>query len=207
MRELTARQQDVLEFMRRFFALHGLPPTVREIGEHFGITPRAAFDHLHALERKGALQRRSASGRSSRVLSLVDDPQTSGVRRIPVLGRIAAGTPITAVENREGEFPVLGSALPGGGEDVFALRVRGDSMIDAHICDGDLVLVRRQDSAHPQDIVVAMVDGDATVKRFLRDGPRVVLKPEHPTLAPIVVDPREREVRILGRVIGLLRGF
>ena len=104
-------------------------------------------------------------------------------------------------------------ALPNGGEDVFALRVRGDSMIDAHICDGDLVLVRRQDTAHSNDIVVAMLaseatgEGEATVKRYLREGTRVVLKPENRTMSPIVVDPRQREVRILGKVIGLLRGF
>ena len=107
---------------------------------------------------------------------------------------------------------IAASAFEGRGEDVFALRVRGESMIDAHICDGDLVLVRRQDSAQPNDIVVALVesvggDGEATVKRFQRDGERVVLKPEHPTMAPIVVDPRERAVRILGKVIGLLRGI
>jgi repressor LexA len=95
---------------------------------------------------------------------------------------------------------------------VFALRVRGESMIQAHICDGDLVLVRRQDSAQPNDIVVAMVESDsgeaeATVKRFQRDGERVVLKPEHPTMAPIVVDPRRTPVKIIGKVVGLLRGF
>ena len=94
---------------------------------------------------------------------------------------------------------------------MFALRVRGDSMIDAHICEGDLVLVRRQESAQVNDIVVAMVgagdDAEATVKRYQRDGDRVVLKPEHPTMAPIVIDPRKRELKIVGKVVGLLRGF
>jgi repressor LexA len=206
MRELTSRQRDVLDFIRHFTARQGVPPTVREIGEKFRVTPRAAFDHLRALERKGALQRRQASGRTSRALTLADQAP-GGYRRIPILGRIAAGLPIDAVENRDGEVPIAESAFRGNADDVFALRVRGDSMINAHICDGDLVLVRRQESAHAHDIVVAMVDGEATVKRFARDGARVVLKPEHPTMAPIVVDPREREVRILGKVIGLLRGF
>lgn len=206
MRELTSRQRDVLGFIRAFTTRHGVPPTVREIGEKFRVTPRAAFDHLRALEKKGALQRRVAPGRTSRALTLADQAP-GGFRRVPILGRIAAGAPLLAVENRDGELPLAGSVLPGGGEDVFALRVRGDSMINAHICDGDLVLVRRQDSAHAQDVVVAMVDGDATVKRYLRDGHRVVLKPEHPTMPPIVVDPREHEVRILGKVIGLLRGL
>ncbi len=206
MRELTSRQRDVLEFIRAFTGRHGVPPTVREIGAKFHVTPRAAFDHLRALERKGMLQRRSAPGRTSRALTL---PEAAGVedRRVPILGRIAAGLPLLAEENREGDVPMAAAALPGGGEDIFALRVRGESMIDAHIVDGDLVLVRRQDAAQPNDIVVALVDGDATVKRFSRDGDRIVLRPEHPTMAPIVVDPRQHDVRILGKVVGLLRGF
>ena len=207
MRELTSRQRDVLGFIRTFTGRHGVPPTVREIGERFRVTPRAAFDHLRALERKGMLQRRASAGRTSRALTLTGAAITAGYRSIPILGRVAAGLPLLAEENRDGELPLAATALPDGGEDVFALRVRGDSMINAHICDGDLVLVRRQDHAQPQEIVVALVDDEATVKRFLRDGDRVVLKPEHPTMAPIVVDPRERQVRILGKVVGLLRGF
>jgi len=210
MRELTDRQREVLSFIRTFTVRHGVPPTVREIGARFRVTPRAAFDHLRALERKGALQRRASAGRTSRALTVTGMP-AGGYQPVPILGRIAAGLPLLAEENREGELPVAASALPGGGEDVFALRVHGESMIDAHICDGDLVLVRRQDSAQPTDIVVALLgdgdDAEATVKRYFRDGARVVLKPEHPTMGPIVIDPREREVRVLGKVIGVLRGF
>lgn len=210
MRELTSRQREVLRFIETFTARHGVPPTVREIGERFKVTPRAAFDHLRALERKGMLQRRAAGRRTSRALTLAQAP-ASDYRPVPVLGRVAAGQPLLAEENREGELPVAASALPGGGSDVFALRVRGDSMIEAHICDGDLVLVRRQDSAAPNDIVVAMVEGDAgseaTVKRYQRDGHRVVLKPENRAMAPIVVDPAERSIRIVGKVIGLVRGL
>jgi repressor LexA len=213
MRELTTKQQEVLGFMKSFQARHGAPPTVREIAHRFKVTPRAAFDHLRALERKGALQRRVSAGRTSRALTLVDPGAPPAYRSIPILGRIAAGSPLLAEENREGELPVASSALAGRGEDVFALRVRGESMIDAHIMDGDLVLVRRQDAAQPNDIVVALLeseaggDAEATVKRYLRDGQRVVLKPENPTMKPIVVDPAERQVTILGKVIGLLRGF
>src|SRR5262249_22347603 len=174
MRELTSRQQEILDFIRKFTATHGLPPTVREIGETFRVTPRAAFDHLRALERKGALQRRRSVGRTSRALTATDVPG-GDYHRIPILGRIAAGAPLLAEENREGDLPVSGAWLRGGSEEVFALRVRGDSMINAHICDGDLVLVRRQDTAQQNDIVVAMVDAEATVKRFLRDGDRIVL--------------------------------
>lgn len=208
MREMTSRQQEVLNFIRSFTARHGVPPTVREIAERFRVTARAAFDHLRALERKGMLQRRVSARRTSRALTLVDSENPQSHRSVPILGRIAAGAPLLAEENREGELPLLASALPGAGAgDVFALRVRGESMINAHICDGDLVLVRRQESAQPNDIVVALVDTEATVKRFQRDGQRIVLRPEHPTMAPIVVDPREQEFRILGKVIGLLRGF
>jgi repressor LexA len=213
MRELTERQREVLDFIRSFTTRNGVPPTVREIGDKFHVTPRAAFDHLRALERKGMLQRRHTAGRTSRALTLTDSGVASGFRAVPVIGRVAAGAPLLAEENREGELPMAPGALPNGGQDVFALRVRGDSMIDAHICDGDLVLVRRQETAQANDIVVAMVASDATdepeatVKRYLRDGGRVVLKPENPTMSPIVVDPRHREVRIVGKVIGLLRGF
>jgi repressor LexA len=211
MRELTDKQQEVLGFIRTFVAKHGVPPTVREIGDRFRVTPRAAFDHLRALERKGALQRRVSAGRTSRALTLTDPP-ARGTHAVPILGRVAAGQPLLATENREGELHIAPASLPGRAEDLFALRVRGESMIEAHICDGDLVLVRRQDSAAPNDIVVALVESEsgeaeATVKRFSREGERVVLKPEHPTMAPIVIDPRERQVRILGKVVGVLRGF
>jgi repressor LexA len=214
MRELTTKQQEVLAFIRSFQIRHGVPPTVREVAERFKVTPRAAFDHLKALERKGALQRRASAARTSRALTLVEPVRDARTfRSVPILGRIAAGGPMLAEEHREGELPIAADAVPGRGADVFALRVRGQSMIDAHICDGDLVLVQRQDSAQPNDIVVALLaseaggDAEATVKRYLRDGQRVVLKPENPTMKPIVVDPAEREVRILGKVIGLLRGF
>src|SRR5918999_1980456 len=210
MRELTGRQRDVLNFIRTFTGRNGVPPTVREIGERFRVTPRAAFDHLRALERKGHLQRRSTTRRMSRMLTLTEP--VGPYRSVPILGRIAAGGPLLAAENREGEIPVAPAALPGGGDDLFALRVKGESMIGAHICPGDLVLVRRQESAEPNDIVVALLEseaaeGEATVKRFQRDGERIVLKPENPAMEPIVVDPRERRVRILGKVVGLLRGF
>jgi repressor LexA len=210
MREMTERQRDVLEFIKSFSSTHGVPPTVREIGTRFKVTPRAAFDHLKALERKGELQRRVSAGRTSRSLTVTGSGGAPSYR-LPILGRIAAGQPLLAVENREGDIEIAPASLPGRGEDLFALRVRGDSMIDAHICEGDLVLVRRQEGAQVNDIVVAMVgsgdDAEATVKRYQRDGDRVVLKPEHPTMAPIVIDPRKREFKIVGKVVGLLRGF
>jgi len=193
----------VLGFIREFTDQHGVPPTVREIGARFRVTPRAAFDHLRALERKGHLRRRASTGRTSRALTLAE-PRTP-VRTIPILGRIAAGTPLLSEENREGTLPLAADWLGFRSEDLFSLRVRGESMIGVHIVEGDLVLVRRQDDARPGDIVVALVDGEATVKRFAREGDTVVLKPEHPTLAPIVIQPDEKEVRILGKVVGVVR--
>jgi repressor LexA len=201
---LTRRQQEVLTFIRTFSQRHGVPPTVREIGGRFRVTPRAAFDHLRALERKGYLRRRATTGRTSRALTLAERPNAA--REIPILGRIAAGMPLQSEENREGTLPVAPDWFGGKSDDIFSLRVRGESMIGAHIVDGDVVVVRRQEHAQPGDIVVALIDGEATVKRFGRDGQAVVLKPEHPALAPIVVHPGEHEVRILGKVVGLVRG-
>jgi repressor LexA len=209
MRELTARQQQVLTFIRKFTEKHGLPPTVREIGERFGFTARAAFDHLRALERKGMLHRRQSDRRTSRTLGVKPMPgaaRASAGREVPILGRIAAGQPIEAVEDLEGTLPVLADWFAGGSE-LFALRVRGESMIDAHIADGDLVVVRRQAGAQSGDIVAAMVDGEATVKRFGRSGGAVVLKPEHPTMRPIVVEPGQADVQILGKVVGVVRSL
>jgi len=123
----------------------------------------------------------------------------------PMRWRIAAGAPITAVENHEDTIPLRPEWLGTGGQDVFALRVRGDSMIEAHIMDGDLVLVRRQETAGSGDIVAAMLDGEATVKRFVRESGTVVLRPEHPTMKPIVVEAGRGDFRILGKVVGIMR--
>src|SRR5688572_15740077 len=137
MREMTERQRSILDFIKSFSSKHGVPPTVREIGDQFSVTPRAAFDHLKALERKGELQRRVSAGRTSRSLT-VTGSRSAAPYRLPILGRVAAGQPLLAIENREGELEIAPASLPGRGEDLFALRVRGDSMINAHICDGDL---------------------------------------------------------------------
>ncbi len=205
MRELTRRQREILGFIKTFTQRHDVPPTVREIGARFHFTPRAAFDHLRALERKGHLRRRATAGRASRNLTLVE--RAPATREVPVYGRIAAGEPLFAEQNLEGTLPVGVEWLASKGEEVFALKVRGDSMINAHIVEGDLVLVRRQQSAEPGDIVVALLDNEATVKRFARQGEAIVLKPEHPTMAPILVRQGQKDFKILGKVVGLVRGF
>ena len=207
MKELTSRQREVLEFVRIFSERHGVPPAVREIAERFGFTARAAFDHLKALEKKGMLERRVTGKRASRTLVI---PGRRARQRlasddIPVLGRIAAGAPIMAVENREDSLPLRPEWFGVQSGEVFSLRVKGDSMVNAHIVDGDLVVVRRQETANAGDIVAALIDGDATVKRFAREGANVVLKPEHPTLPPIIVGPDHQEFRVLGKVVGVVR--
>jgi len=204
---MTARQRQVFEFMRTFSDRHGVPPAVREIAERFGFTARAAFDHLRALERKGMLERRVTGKRASRTLVVPERRAAGRTSRgdIPILGRIAAGTPILAVENREDSLPLRPEWLGAQGQDVFALRVSGESMINAHILDGDLVLVRRQETASHGDIVAAMLDGEATVKRFARRGDAVELRPEHPTMKAIVVVPGSGDFQILGKVIAVLR--
>jgi len=205
MHELTRRQREILGFIKTFTQRHSVPPTVREIGGRFHVTPRAAFDHLRALERKGHLRRRVTAGRSSRNLTLVE--RAPATREVPVYGRIAAGEPLFAEQNLEGTLPVGVEWLASKGEEVFALKVHGDSMINAHIVEGDLVLVRRQQSAELGDIVVALLDNEATVKRFARQGEAIVLKPEHPTMAPILVRQGQKDFKILGKVVGLVRGF
>ena len=205
MHELTRRQREILGFIKTFTQRHSVPPTVREIGGRFHVTPRAAFDHLRALERKGHLRRRVTAGRSSRNLTLVE--RAPATREVPVYGRIAAGEPLFAEQNLEGTLPVGVEWLASKGEEVFALKVHGDSMINAHIVEGDLVLVRRQQSAELGDIVVALLDNEATVKRFARQGEAIVLKPEHPTMVPILVRQGQKDFKILGKVVGLVRGF
>jgi repressor LexA len=197
-KELTTRQREVLAFIRTFADRHGVPPTVREIGERF-----------RALERKGMLQRRVSAKRVSRTLVPLDHgaPRRAAATEIPIVGRIAAGNPRLAVDSREGGIPVSAEWFARKGEDLFALRVRGDSMIEAHIMDGDWVVVRRQESAQPGEIVAVMLGEEATVKRLERTGGRVILRPEHPTMKAIVLEPGQVDVRILGKVIGVVRGL
>lgn len=195
---LTQKQQAVLEFIRRFLREQGLPPTVREIGEHFGLDPHAVHDHLKALERKGCLKRSSSKARSLRLVQATEQVTT---RLVPIAGRVQAGLPLFAVENIEGALPVAEEWL--GEAEAFFLKVKGDSMIGAHIQDGDYVLVRRQTTAEEGDIVVALLDDEATIKRFFHRGKTVLLRPENPAMMPIEV--KDGDLRILGRVIGVLR--
>ena len=200
---LTPRQREVLEFIKRFLEEHQYPPTVREIGHHFGFVPRSVFDHLKALERKGYLKREATKSRSLQIT----DPTSPGrrpahPREVPIVGRVAAGRPLLAVENLEGTVALPADWTNGG--DVFLLRIQGDSMVGAHILPGDLALVRRQETAENGDIVVALVDDEATVKRFQRSGETLTLLPENPAMIPLTFAPGAR-LEILGKVIGVIR--
>jgi repressor LexA len=199
--KLTHRQQETLDWIRAYVKAHGKPPTMREIGERFGTAASSVFDVITALERKGYLTR---SDRFSRCITLT--PKAGAGKRdavnVPIVGHIAAGQPILATENLEGTVPV--DRRLAGGRDLFALRVRGDSMVEAGILDGDLVIAAQQQDANENDIVVALVGDEATVKRFhrRRDG-SVELRPENPHHKPIVI--REPPFMIQGKVVAVHR--
>lgn len=199
-RPLTDRQAEILDFIRDEMDGRGMPPTIREIGQQFGIrSTKGVEDHLSALERKGFIKREKGK---SRHIEVADRPDMRGARLLPLVGRIAAGAPVLAVENQEGQF-VFDESLVGGGES-FLLRVVGDSMIDAGIFDDDLVIVRKQDDAREGEIVAARLEEEATVKRFHREGGRITLLPENDAYDPIPVA-EDRDFQILGKVVGIYR--
>ncbi len=197
--DLTARQHEILDWIKGFIHERGMPPTVREIGAHFRIASSSVFDQLKALERKGYLRRGNLGARS--LIIEGDEQQRSEVQQVPVIGRVAAGSPIEAVEDDLGTIPVSNGLLRGRGG--FALRVAGDSMVEAGIHDGDYVIVREQEAAENGDIVVALIDGEATLKRFFRQPHDVRLEPANPKMEPIEV--KSGDFRIQGKVIGVMR--
>ena len=200
-RPVTDRQQAILDFIIDTIRTRGFPPTLREIGRAFEIrSTKGVNDHLVALERKGKIRRSDNLSRGIEVVELPALEEES--ESVPVLGRIAAGAPLLAAENVDGSYRLDRSLLHG--DRNFLLRVQGESMIGAHICNGDYVLVRPQDAADDGEIVVAMVDDEATVKYLEHDGKRVRLQPANPAVPPIVLEPGA-PLRILGKVVGVLR--
>ncbi len=197
---LTPKQKAVLEYIEKQVAERGHPPTIREIGRKFAISStNGVRTHLTALIKKGYLKKEKFI---SRGLELTRTLATS-VGRVPLVGAVPAGQPIDAIENVEGEIAVDLSFLPR--EESFSLRVVGNSMHDAGIFDGDLVLVKKQRVAQKGDIVVAIIGGEATVKRYFPEGKRIRLQPENDAFDPIYVDKHSGEFRIAGKVVGLLR--
>lgn len=211
MDDLSPRQRDVLDFIQSTISQRSIPPTYREIGDALGISStNGVADHVKALIRKGYLKKadRGAPGGVARGLMLTSKSQSrrrGAVVSVPLVGHVAAGMPILADQNYEKTIH-LDRTMTAGGETTYALRVRGDSMVEEGILDGDVVIVRQQNTARNGEIVVAMVDGEATVKFFFRERDRIRLQPAHPTMAPIYVD-ATNNTAIQGVVIGVYRKY
>ena len=204
MTKLSKRQQDILAFIKEEVKKKGYPPSVREIGEAVGLASSSTVHgHLARLESKGLIRRDPTKPRAIEILDIEPDAHIRkyNVINVPVVGKVTAGQPITAIENIEEYFPLPDTLVPSD-EQVFMLEVMGDSMIDAGILDGDYVIVKQQQTASNGDIVVAMTEEDeATVKRFFKERDFIRLQPENPTMDPIIL----RNVSILGKVIGVYR--
>ena len=206
---LTKRQQEIFDFIKRYSAKYGYPPTVRDIGKAVGLASSSTVHaHLANLEKIGLLRRDPSKPRAIELLDRAAGAAgaaAESVRNIvrpnglPLVGQVAAGQPVLAEENIEDYVDVPDVA--GGGDGEYLLRIRGDSMKDAGIIEGDFVVVRPQDTAEDGDVVVALVGEEATVKRFYREADHVRLQPENAAMEPI----RSKEVKVLGRVVGLLR--
>jgi repressor LexA len=207
---LTEKQAAIRDFIERYSAQNGFPPSVREIGRQFGIYPATVQDHIAALEKKGYLQRKRFQSRTLSVPPAARRKLAEGIpgegvpgRSIPVVGRVAAGLPLLAQENVEDMIQLPQEWAPAG---AFLLKVQGNSMEGAHILDGDYVLVHPQRTASNGDIVVALIGEEATVKRFYRSDRGVVLKAENPKFEPIEVERNEATpFSIVGKVMGVLR--
>lgn len=197
MSQPTIRQQQVLDYIQSRIENDGYPPTIREICMHLGVSGTvSATRHLEALEKKGYIKRDSGS----RGIALTT-PTTESAS-IPIIGTVRAGSLSPAIEDITGYISVDRALLHGG---KFVLRVKGDSMINASIREDDLALVRPQPSAENRDIVVAMVDGEATLKRFFREKDSIRLQPENPNMAPIIIPDGPSDVTIIGKVVGIIR--
>jgi repressor LexA len=200
--DLTKRQQEIFDFIKKYSAKYGYPPTVRDIGKAVGLASSSTVHaHLANLEKIGLLRRDPSKPRALELLDRVGEGVKSLVQPsgLPLVGHVAAGQPVLAEENIEDYVDVPAAA--GGEDGEYLLRVRGDSMMNAGILEGDFVVVRSQETAQDGDIVVALVGEEATVKRFFREDDHVRLQPENPGFEPI----RSKEVRVLGQVVGVLR--
>ncbi|RDY68531.1 MULTISPECIES: transcriptional repressor LexA [Halobacillus] len=204
MSKLSKRQQEILDFIKEQVLMKGYPPSVREIGQSVGLASSSTVHgHLSRLEKKGYIRRDPTKPRAIEVIELEEDHSIprSEASYAPVIGKVTAGSPITAVENIE-EYVPLPDTLAGSDDNTFVLIVQGESMIEAGILDGDMVIVRQQQTAQNGDIVVAMTeDEEATVKRFFKERNHVRLQPENATMEPILL----QDVSILGKVVGLYR--
>ena len=211
---LTERQEEVLRTLIRWMREHGYPPTMRELGHEVGLSStRTVSDHLVRLEELGFIRRHRDQSRAIEILREPDGafasprPARGPIDRVtvPIVGEVAAGNPILAAENVDGTLELDPSLVRDSR--AYMLRVKGESMIEANICDGDLVLIQPQQEAANGEIVVVMIDDEATLKRFYRRDGYIELRPENETMAAIVVRPEMGEVRILGRPVGVWRSL
>jgi repressor LexA len=200
MRDLTKRQREILDFLKAFVRDHKYPPTIREIAAAFGISPKGAYDHVKALEKKGVIR---CDLNRSRAIEITDgEDDNEGVVEVPILGNVAAGVPIFSDENYEGSVKLPQGSLRTGKH--FALRIKGDSMRDAGILDGDLAVIRHNQVADNGDIVVAMInDEGVTLKRFFKEKNRVKLEAENAAYPPIYT----QNARILGKLAHIIRRY
>lgn len=203
MKELTARQQQVLHFIQDFTEENVFPPSVREIAENFSISIKAVQDHIAALRKKGYLSQASKRSRSLKVLKETrPEVQKSTFVAVPLIGTIAAGKPLFCDENYEDTLHISKDMVKDDGQ-YFALHVRGASMKDAGILDGDIAIIRQCNSAQDGEIVVALIDDSVTLKRFFKEATRIRLQPENPDFNPIF----SSEVQILGVLSNILRTY
>jgi repressor LexA len=215
MEELTDRQREILTFIVKETEVRGFPPTIREIGEQMDIrSTNGVNDHLKALERKGYLNRGEQQSRSlvptkrARLVLGLGQRKDSGMVDVPLLGKVAAGAPLLATENVEDSVRIDSFLLGGSGREVFALRVKGQSMIEDGIFDGDYLFVKKTPTAQPGDIVVALIEDEATVKRYYPEGDRIRFQPANATMQPIYVNRSDfRSTMLLGLVVGVYRKF
>lgn len=201
---LTARQQEIFDFVKQHIEQTGMPPTRVEIAREIGFkSPNAAEEHLKALARKGYIEMLSGTSRGIRIL--VDDEQEAAndEEGLPLIGKVAAGSPIMAIEHVETHYPVNGAMFSPHAD--YLLKVNGNSMEKIGILDGDLLAVHRTNSVRNGQVVVARVDDEVTVKRFERSGDLIYLLPENDDLKPIVVDPRTSYIEIEGLAVGVIR--
>jgi len=203
MKDLTQKQKQILEFITNFVKEKNYPPSIREIADHFQITPKGAYDHLKAIEKKGFIKTEKNRSRAIELVKTNTDVDLDMIK-IPLVGRVAAGAPILAEENIEEYLTFPRSMIPANSErDIFALRVTGDSMIDAKINDGDIAIIKKTSTAENGDIVVALIDDEATLKYFYKEKDHIRLEPANSKYKPIIT----KNAIIIGKLIGLYRRF
>lgn len=202
MKDITERQQEVLNFITSFSRDNSFPPTVREIGDHFNISIRAVQDHIIALNKKGFLSVTSKKSRALKVIQEGECESQAYMAKVPLLGTIAAGKPLLCEENLDG-YVNLTEPFVRPGKTYFALRVRGTSMINAGILEGDLAIIEQCETAIDGQIVVAVIDDAITLKRFYKESDKIRLQPENPAFAPIY----SKDVRVVGTLSNIVRTY